>query len=54
LDAIKTLIPKEVMPKIVDKCIAFQNGFDVREKLLSIFGKSIPRSVAFLSFKRYK
>jgi len=53
LEVIKTLIPEEVMSKVVDKCISFQNGFDVKDKLLSIFGKSTPRCVPYLSFKRY-
>ncbi|MEI8253658.1 MAG: hypothetical protein WCG25_08195 [bacterium] len=42
------------MPKVVDKFISFQNGFDVKEKLINVFGKSISRCVPYLSFKSYE
>lgn len=53
LEAIKTLIPKEVLPKVVDKVVSFQNGFNVREKLIEVFWKSPARCAPALSFKRY-
>jgi len=53
LELIKELVPEEVLPKIVDKFISFQNGFDVREKLINVFGKSVSRCVPYLSFKNY-
>ena len=53
LEAVKTLIPKEILPKVVDKIVSFQNGFGVRENLQKIFGKSIARCVPNLSFKRH-
>ena len=54
LELIKELIPDEVLPKVVDKFISFQNGFDVKEKLINVFGKSISRCVPYLSFKSYE
>jgi ketopantoate reductase len=53
LDLVKQLIPQEVLPKVVDKFISFQNGFDVKENLIRIFGKSVSRCVPYLSFKNY-
>lgn len=53
LELIKELIPQEVLPRVVDKIVSFQNGFDVREKLIKVFGKSVSRCVPYLSFKNY-
>lgn len=53
LELIKELIPEKVLPKVVDKFISFQNGFDVKENLIRIFGKSVSRCVPYLSFKNY-
>lgn len=53
LEIIKTLIPKKILPKIVDKIISFQNGFGVKEKLTQLFGKSPARCIPNLSFKRH-
>lgn len=53
LEVVKTLIPKEIFPKVVDKIVSFQNGFGVKEKLTQIFGKSPARCVPNLSFKRH-
>jgi hypothetical protein len=53
LELVKELIPEEVLPKVLDRFISFQNGFDVKENLIRIFGKSISRCVPYLSFKNY-
>ena len=53
LEVVKTLIPKEIFPKVVDKVISFQNGFGVKEKLIQVFGKSTARCIPNLSFKRH-
>lgn len=53
LDDIKTLIPKKIFPKIINKVVSFQNGFGVKEKLIQVFGKSPARCIPNLSFKRY-
>ncbi len=53
LELVKTLIPKEVLPKVVGKLVSFQNWFGVRDDLIRLFGKSIPRCVPYLSFKKY-
>lgn len=53
LELIKTLIPEEVLPKVVDKFISFQNWFGLKDELVKIFGKSVPRCIPYLSFKNY-
>lgn len=53
LEAVKTLIPEEILPKVVDKIVSFQNGFGVREKLIELFGKSPAKCIPNLSFKCY-
>ncbi len=53
LEAVKTLIPKEIFPKVVDKLVLFQNGFGIKELSARIFGKNIARCIPNLSFKRH-